>query len=103
MVFKINGICKKYFFFISDLVVLESIILVLLVIWEFRCFFIKIFYCKYDCDNFLIFCRFKLVLVDFGLKFVSFCVLFFKIYVLCIYIFEKIVLIMMMKRYFINW
>lgn len=89
MVFKINGICKKCFFFISDLVVLESIILVLLVIWEFRCFFIKIFYCKYDCDNFLIFCRFKLVLVDFGLKFVSFCVFCFLKYMFCVFIFLK--------------
>lgn len=102
MVFKINGICKKYFFFISDIAVSESIISVLSVIRESRRSFTKIFYCKHDCDNLPIPCRSKSVLVDFGLKFASLCALSFKIYALCIYTFEKIVSTTMMKRHFTN-
>lgn len=104
MVFKINGICKKYFFFISDIAVSESIISVLSVIRESRRSFTKIFYCKHDCDNLPIPCRSKSALVDFGLKFASLCALSFlkKIYALCIYTFEKIVSTTMMKRHFTN-
>lgn len=98
MVFKINGICKKYFFFISDLAVSESIISVLSVIRESRRSFPKIFYCKHACDNLPIPCRSNSALVDFGLKCEHLRILFFKIYALCIiHTFEKIVSTTMMK------
>lgn len=83
--FQNNGMCKKYFFFISDLAVSESIISVISVIRESRLSFTKIFYCKHDCDNLPIPCRSKSALVDFGLKFESLCAFCLLKYMLCVF------------------